>query len=271
MVSLPTQFIKIDDTALAYDRTGSGPTVVLLHAGLGDRRMWDDQVAPFAEHFDLIRLDARGFGESRRTEVAYTAADDVLAVLDALGISAASLVGVSMGSETALDVAVQFPDRVSAIVAVAARTGFEPSAALRSGWDHVNHLMETEGIDAANEYEMRMWFDGPDRSPNQVNHTARQRMSEMNRLLFERDDDFDSEQESDHPAHKMLATIAAPTLVLWGDSDVHDVRQAGPVISLTIPGGRSVVMDDSGHVPQIEHPEEFNRIVIRFLRDVLGI
>ena len=268
MVSLPTQFIPVDDTALAYDRFGSGPTVILIHAGLGDRRMWDEQIKPFGDHFDVIRFDARGFGESQRTEAPYTAAGDVLAILDELDIDKASLVGVSMGSQTAIEATVTWPERVSALVAVSARTGLPPSPALRAGWAEVDRLLETDGIDAANEYEMRMWFDGPNRTPNQVNQKARQRMAELNRALFDRRDEFDSEQELDPPAHKLLDTITAPTLVVWGDSDVPDVRQAGPVISLSIPGGRSAVIEDAGHVPQIEHPDVFNQIVIDFLRSV---
>jgi pimeloyl-ACP methyl ester carboxylesterase len=268
MVSLPTQFIPVDDTAIAYDRFGAGPPVIFLHAGLGDRRMWDEQIGPLGEHFDVIRFDARGFGESNRTEAPYTAASDVLAILDELDIDKASLIGVSMGSQTAIEATVAWPERVSALVAVSARTGLPPSPALRAGWDEVNRLLETEGIDAANEYEMRMWFDGPNRSPNQVNQVARKRMAALNRELFERTDEFDSEQEFDPPAHKMLASINVPTLVVWGDSDVADVLQAGPVITLSIPGGRSIVMEDAGHVPQIEHPEAFNRLVTDFLLSV---
>ena len=93
-------------------------------------------------------------------------------------------------------------------------------------------------------------------------------MAELNRNLFERTDEFESEQELDPPAHTLLDTISVPTLVVWGDSDISDVRQAGPVISLSIPGGRSHVIEDAGHVPQIERPEEFNQIVIDFLRSV---
>lgn len=270
MVSLPTRFIDVDDTSLAYDRCGSGPTVVLLHAGLGDRRMWDDQVEPFAEHFDVIRLDARGFGESLRTEAPYRSAGDVLAVMDALEVERASLIGVSMGSETAIEVTISAPDRVSALVAVAPRTGVAPSSALLAGWDEVNRLLEAGSVDAANEFEMHMWFDGPGRTPNQVNQAARARVALMNGALFERSDDFESELEFEPPVHKHLNRIDAPTLVLWGDSDVPDVRKAGPIIALTVPGGRAVTMEDTGHLPQIEHPDVFNKIVIDFLLSTLS-
>src|SRR5687767_9046570 len=122
-----TRFVEVGDAKIAFDVAGSGHPVVLLHAGLGDRRMWHDQMPAFAEHFTVIRFDARGFGETRRTPAEYRAWQDVVALLDCLGHERAHLVGVSMGSQTAVESAVAAPDRVSALVAVAARTGVPAS------------------------------------------------------------------------------------------------------------------------------------------------
>jgi 3-oxoadipate enol-lactonase len=123
---------EVNGTRIAYDLAGSGPAVLLLHAGIGDRRMWDAQFPPFAEHFTVIRFDARGFGETRKPDAPFAPYADAIALLDHLGISRAHFVGVSMGSQTAIEAAIAAPERVSALVAVAARTGTPVSSSLRA-------------------------------------------------------------------------------------------------------------------------------------------
>ena len=104
----------VNGARIAYDVAGSGPAVLLLHAGIGDRRMWDAQVPAFAEHFTVIRFDARGFGETRKPDAPFAPYADAIALLDHLGISRAHVVGVSMGSQTAIEAAIAAPERVSA-------------------------------------------------------------------------------------------------------------------------------------------------------------
>src|SRR5215212_11565245 len=137
---------NVNGARIAYDVVGSGPPVLLLHAGIGDRRMWDAQVPVFAEHFTVIRFDARGFGETRKPDAPFSSYADPIGLLDHLGISRAHFIGVSMGSETAIEAAIAAPERVSALVAVAARTGAPVSSALRDGWDRVNELYEAGDI-----------------------------------------------------------------------------------------------------------------------------
>jgi 3-oxoadipate enol-lactonase len=256
----------VNGAQIAYDVTGSGPPVLLLHAGLGDRRMWDEQIPAFAEHFTVIRFDARGFGETVMPPTPYSPSADAIALLDHLGIERAHLVGVSMGSQTAIEVAVIAPDRVSALVAVAARTGTPVSPALRAGWDRANELFEAEDIAGAVEYELRMWVDGPDRGPEAVDPQMRERVREMNAALFARDDDQGEEIPLDPPAADRLSEIAAPTLIVYGDKDLMDVRQAAAPLAAAIPGAQLAVIPDTAHLPQMERPEEFNRIVLEFLR-----
>jgi 3-oxoadipate enol-lactonase len=251
--------------SIAYDVTGSGPALLLLHAGLGDRRMWDDQIPAFAAHFTVIRFDARGFGDTIMPPTPYSPSGDAFALLDHLGIERAHLVGVSMGSQTAIEMAVAAPERISALVAVAARTGTPVSPALRAGWDHVNELFEAGDIAAAVEYELRMWVDGPDRGPEEVDPRMRERVREMNAALFARDDDEGEERPLDPPAADRLAQITAPTLIVYGDKDLMDVRQAAAPLAAAIPGARLVVIPDAAHLPQMERPEEFNRVVLEFL------
>jgi 3-oxoadipate enol-lactonase len=256
---------EVNGTRIAYDLAGSGPAVLLLHAGIGDRRMWDAQFPPFAEHFTVIRFDARGFGETRKPDAPFAPYADAIALLDHLGISRAHFVGVSMGSQTAIEAAIAAPERVSALVAVAARTGAPVSSALRAGWDRVNELYEAGDIAGAVEYELRMWVDGPDRGPDAVDPEIRERVREMNAALFTRDDDAGEEIPLDPPVSERLAEISAPTLIVFGDKDVMNVRQAAAPLTTAIQGARLAVIPDAAHLPQMERPGLFDEIVLGFL------
>ncbi len=210
-------FAEIDGARIAYDVTGDGHPLLLFHAGIGDRRMWDAQLPAFAQHFTVIRYDARGFGETRMPAAPFSPSADAIALLDHLGIARAHVVGVSMGSQTAIETAIAAPERVSALVAVAARTGMPVSETLRAGWERVNELEEAGDTPGAVEYELKMWVDGPERGPDAVDPQMRERVREMNAALFARDDVDGEELPLDPPAADRLAEISAPTLILYGD------------------------------------------------------
>jgi pimeloyl-ACP methyl ester carboxylesterase len=255
----------VNGARIAYDMAGSGPPVLLLHAGIGDRRMWDAQIPAFAQHFTVVRFDARGFGETRKPDAPFAPYADAIGLLDHLRISRAHVIGVSMGSQTAIEAGIAAPERVSALVAVAARTGTPVSPALRAGWDRVNELEEAGDIPGAVEYELRMWVDGPDREPDVVDPEVRERVRDMNAALFARDDVDGEEIPLDPPAAERLAEISAPILVVYGDKDVIDVRQTAGPLAAAIPGARLAVIPDAAHLPQMERPAIFNEIVLGFL------
>src|SRR5882724_7617727 len=105
---------------LAVEQLGSGPPVVLLHGSGIDGRLWDEVVAALAAAYTVIRYDARGLGDSDAPSTAYRDIDDLTSVLDACDVGPAALVGMSMGGETAIDMALIHPDRVAALALVGA-------------------------------------------------------------------------------------------------------------------------------------------------------
>jgi 3-oxoadipate enol-lactonase len=110
---------------------GTGPPILLLHAAVADLRAWDAMVEPLvAAGYRVIRFDGRNFGGSTGDDVAFSYRADVLAVLDSLGLARAALVGNSRGGKTAVDTAIESPERVVAVVGVGA--GSVVSRAFRS-------------------------------------------------------------------------------------------------------------------------------------------
>ncbi|MGW4297002.1 alpha/beta fold hydrolase, partial [Micromonospora chersina] len=107
--------IEVNGTQLAYDEAGSGTPVVLLHAGIADRRMWRHQVPALAARHRVIAVDLRGYGDSELPPTPFAHHDDVIGLLDALGLAQAALVGCSFGGKVAVDTALAYPDRVAAL------------------------------------------------------------------------------------------------------------------------------------------------------------
>ena len=123
-------FIEVPGGRLSVVEEGAGPPIVLVHAGIACLESWD-ALAPLlaAAGYRVVRYDARGWGRSTTDDVAFSEPDDLVAVLDAMGIGRAALVGNSRGGSNAIDTAIAYPDRVVAVVGVAAGlSGFDGDA-----------------------------------------------------------------------------------------------------------------------------------------------
>lgn len=261
-------FVEVAGARLWCEEVGEGEPVVLLHAGIGDSRMWDGQVAALAGRFRVIRYDARGFGRSEAARGSFSPRADLAAVLAALGVGRAHLVGLSMGGAVALDAALEVPDLVASLVLAATRpSGLEPSAALRDGWAVVDAAVAVGELDRANELELAMWVDGPNRSPGEVDPAVRELVRAMNGPLLAGPDEGE-ERSLEPPAAGRLGDVRVPTLVLVGDQDQPDVLAGADLLARDIPGARRETIAGTAHVPNLERPEEFNRLVRAFLAEI---
>ena len=101
--------LSVNGVDVAYDDSGQGPPLLLLHAGIADRRMWEDVTPMLAERFRVLAPDLRGFGETPLPDGHFVYAADAAALLEGLGIERAHVVGVSLGGHIALDLALAHP------------------------------------------------------------------------------------------------------------------------------------------------------------------
>src|SRR5262245_50045408 len=129
---------------LAFDDVGNGPAVLLIHAGIADRRMWRWQVPALAgAGFRAVAVDLRGFGESPSASEPFSSDGDLLACLDACGVEQASVVGVSMAGGVALELALAAPDQVSGLVLVSTGAGStSPSEGVTQVWEDADAAYE---------------------------------------------------------------------------------------------------------------------------------
>ncbi len=211
--SLPTEgFVEVNGARLFYEVAGTGRPIVLVHAGIADSRMWDDQMAAFAPEFKVVRYDLRGFGQSSIPPAEYAHHDDLLGLLRALDIPSAILVGASMGGDVVTALALEHPEAVDALILVNSLVGTaERSDNLRAGWQAVDAAFAAGDIEGAIEQELRMWVDGPARSPEAVDPGVRERVRVMDTDLFARiaEQEEASEGDLDPPASTRLARSAS--------------------------------------------------------------
>jgi 3-oxoadipate enol-lactonase len=249
---------------------GEGPAVVLLHEGICDRRMWEPQVGPFTDAgHRVVRPDLRGFGDSPPPSGRFSNLEDVGRLLEHLGIERASLVGVSFGGRIALELALAHPKLVDALVLVAAGLrDAEWSDDVKRYWEEEEAMAEAGDLDGAVEINLRTWVDGPSREPTDVEAGLRERVAEMQRRAFEVQlaaPDGGPEEPFEPPASARLDEVACPTLVLVGELDQPDILRIADRLAEGIPGAQKAVIPGTAHVPSMERPKEFNRLVLEFL------
>ena len=256
----------INGARIYYERSGSGFPLFFLHAGIADSRMWQPQVAAFAEHFDVICPDARGFGQSELPATRWSPVADLLEMIEQLHLKPAHLVGCSMGGSIAIDFAIQYPERISKLVLVGTGvSGANFGKKYPDLWTDVKAADEAGDLDALNQAEMRLFLDGPKRPRGYVKQPLRDLFLSMNGTSLNNDWESAPTDDLNPPAAERLGEVTAPTLIVVGDKDVPTIDDAAELLMKSLPHARQVVIEDAAHLPNLEHPEEFNRLVLDFL------
>jgi pimeloyl-ACP methyl ester carboxylesterase len=264
-----TGSVAVSGTTLYYQVAGKGEPVILLHAGIADRRMWKDQIEALAPYFRVLAYDLRGYGESPIPPGPFSHEADLLALMDALGIARAILVGASMGGRTAINVTLDHPDRVRALALVnAAISGFEFSdPAFMDQGRVIDAAILSGDYEGAADLEIQLWIAGPHRTLDQIDPALRTLMQDMLIPTYEHAD-VGEELPFDPPAIGRLNEIHVPTLVVVGDYDVPDIIERSTILARDIAGARKVKMHGVAHLPNLEQPEAFNSILLEFLRSL---
>jgi len=247
---------------------GDGPELVLLHEGICDSRMWDPQWEKYAQSHRLMRLDFRGFGQTPLEPGPFASARDVLGLMDRHGFERAALVGVSLGGRVALEVAVAAPDRVSALILVGSGLpGHDWSKEMHAIWEAEEAALREGDLDGAVDVVLRTWVAGPGRELEDVDPGVRNRVAEMRRRAFELQASIEDDEELlVEDLAQRLGEIQVPTLVLVGEEDVPDIQAIAERLAREIAGARLERIADTAHVPSMERPEEFDRLVLGFLK-----
>lgn len=257
-------------SGLAYEIAGDGPPLVLVHAGVADRRMWDPQWAAFTARFRTLRYDIRGYGESLPPSGPWSQHSDLLALLDELGIRRAHIVGASMGAGIAVEAALAHPSAVASLVLAAPGGALYGDAAedLRAVWHDEVEALDRGDVEGAVEANLRAWVDGPNRSLDAVDPAVRSFVGAMQRDAFELPDwdpDDAPESELEPPASARFAEITCRTLIVVGEADRSPSLDAAERLAAEVPDAAIVRRPDVGHMLTLERPAEFEALVLEFL------
>lgn len=262
------------ETGIAYDRSGprGGTPVLLLHAGVADRRMWDPQWNTLTADRDVVRLDLRGFGESTECPVSTWRHDqDVANTLQALGIEQAHLIGCSFGAGVATEVALEHPEHVASLLLVTPGGALltEMSLELRGFFDAEAAALDGNDLDAAVQANLDWWVDGPRRGADPERQGLREQVEIMQRRAFELTAGWDRDaDELDPPAPDRLAELTVPTLVLSGALDIPSVTLAADMVATHVRDARHTSWPDVAHLPSLERPADFESLVRDWLNRV---
>jgi pimeloyl-ACP methyl ester carboxylesterase len=262
------RFAEVNGTRLAYQESGAGYPVVLIHGFSLDRRMWDDQVPELEKRVRVIRYDMRGYGQSDLPgREPFTAAGDLKALLDHLQVERTVLIALSLGGTVALQFAQACPEMAQALVLIDATVGGwtwsgEWLAEQKGIWT----LGQEKGVEAARERWLAHALFAPAMEQPGVAARLRTMVSEYSGFHFAH---HDPQQWPDPPALVRLGEIRCPTLVIVGERDVPDFRAIADALVERIAGAERVAIPGAGHMANMEAPGQVNEAIMQFLRRCL--
>ena len=266
-----TSVVKIGPAPrIAVEHAGKGELVIFLHGIGGNRLNWTDQVTAFAPFFHAVAWDARGYGDSDDYEgpLAFSDyADDIVRVLDHFGAAKAHVVGLSMGGRIAQDFAARHPGRLKTLTLCDTHKGF-------AGWSDEKKrafiASRKEPLLAGKEPKdiagpVARTLVGPNASQEALDRLI-DSMSRLHKESYIKS----IEASVMMPVRDDLDRIKVPTLVLVGSEDKLTSVEMARELAAEIPDAEFVVIDDAGHLANIEQPAAFNDAVLGFLRRHTG-
>ena len=267
-IRLMSGLLEAEAGPLYYEVAGEGHSLVLIHAGVADRTMWDDQVEVFARRYRVIRYDVRGYGKSPVGDRDYSNSQDLYELLRHLGVDRAYVVGLSRGGQIATDFALEHPEMMGALILVAAGLGgfeYQPNEAEIKVFGEMETAWEKGDFERVADLAVEIWVDGFGQPTGRAPAHVQDKVKQMCLSNYSQPQGKGKPVVLDPPAAGRLNDIQVPTLVIVGDLDVPGVQMACEQLAQGIADARKVVIQGVAHMVNMEKPDEFNHLVLDFL------
>jgi len=262
--------IKANGISMNYEIKGKGANLVLIHGAGDNLNMWYHQVPIFSKKYRVITYDVRGFGKTESPEAGCSIslfAQDVYELMKAIRVEDAYFLGYSMGGRIALELAINHPEMVKALVLANSYTGLAAPPPEELEWRRVIlELLDKRDIERAAEMMTTRSFSPDFQSKNPSEFEKYMKVKLQNkpdglvRLMR-------SLEAAASPPD--LSKVKCPTLLILGENDLHMGVEQGKQAHEAIAGSKLVLLP-TGHAAALELPERFNSAVLEFLGEVTG-
>jgi pimeloyl-ACP methyl ester carboxylesterase len=262
--------LETNGARIHYEVEGSGEPLVLIHAGVANLRMWDDQATALRDAYRVIRYDTRGFGRTETDAVPFSNRADIAALLDHVGEASAHVLGLSRGGSIALDFTLEYPDRVRSLIVAAGGIGgyASPDDASMETFDAPERWEREKNWEALSEWETAYWVDGPGQPTDRVDPALRAKVHDWILTTYQAEKVEGQPQTLDPPAAGRLSELTVPLLVMIGTLDDAGTQESMRHLAAAVPGSRIETFEGAAHMINLEQPDRFNAVLREFLDSV---
>ncbi|MFO7689014.1 MAG: alpha/beta hydrolase [Cryobacterium sp.] len=263
--------LSVPGAELYFETEGdrAAPALLLIHSGITNLRMWDPQVTSLARRHFVVRFDSRGFGRTISSNTAFSDVADVLALLDHLGVPQATLVGCARGGTIALDVAVTNPERVCGLVLIGAGPSGLPEVELTDAEDTLFDALDAAFVDEdwtrLARLETLLAAVGPLRRAEDLDPDFVAAALELNQVNVVHAAARPIPVPLEPPAVDRVTDLTMPALVAVGEYDITPALAQYEYLLEAVPRASGCTFRNSAHLPSVEHPEEFQRVLVSWL------
>ncbi|WP_225744018.1 alpha/beta fold hydrolase [Marinilactibacillus sp. Marseille-P9653] len=256
--------IHTKQATLSIETSGSGETLLLLHAGIADKRMWTKEVDYLSRHFQVINIDLPGFGKSEILGNCIDFTETINSVMHHYQLTEVILMAASFGGKIAIDYTLLYPDKVSKLILISpAVSGWQNSLEL----DDYERKEETaETVLDSIELNYQFWIER-NLDKQFLSDANKNLLYDMLGNLFSKETDHVEEIEQVENSLLLLNKLELPLLMINGDHDVVDFLEIGRYMEKVVQSSKRVLIPFATHLPNFNNEKLFKKTVLSFLID----
>ncbi|MFD3220578.1 alpha/beta fold hydrolase [Staphylococcus saprophyticus] len=251
-----------------FESKGNGENILLLHAGITDSRMWDNEFHLLSEKYRVVRLDLPGFGLSDFTGGNYSYSNIINEILTHLDINHTHILAASFGGKIAIDFYLDHSEKCLSLALLSpALGGWEDSSFLQEYEEEEEKLLQEGKIEEIALFNYKTWILR-NRSPELINTDVKQLVVDMQtEFLTKPELDYSCEEIETKDNILQIKNIQVPVLIINGEYDVQDFQDISELMSNEIPHIKNCTIPKAAHLANMESPKQFFKLISEFFAD----